>query len=166
LQQQVKLFDSVSRSYERLRSKAGVNHGPLGKLTRAPVIAGALLVLVAGAYLVWKRRRRSLAEKSRDGAPEKLNPKIETATALYRSLETALALQGITRPASLPPLRHAEDLRARKHPLASEVLALTGVYLEARFGGGALTDRVRRDFERRVREIREFRAARAVTADA
>jgi len=48
---------------------------------------------------------------------------------------------------------------ARRHPLADEVLTLTNVYLEARFGGAALSEGGRRDFERRVRDIRGYRAA-------
>jgi hypothetical protein len=64
----------------------------------------------------------------------------------------------------MPPLRHAEELRSRRHPLAAEVLALTNVYLETRFGGAALTDGARRDFERRVRDIRAFRGERAASA--
>jgi hypothetical protein len=38
------------------------------------------------------------------------------------------------------------------------VVSLTRVYLEARFGGDGLTDATRREFERRVRDIRAFRA--------
>jgi hypothetical protein len=82
---------------------------------------------------------------------------VQTATALYRSLESALQAQGITRPPSTPPLRHAEELRTRSHPLAEVVASLTAVYLETRFGGEALTDASRRDFERQVREIRLHR---------
>jgi len=58
----------------------------------------------------------------------------------------------------LPPLRHAEDLVAQRHPLGPEVIALTRVYLETRFGGQALTDAIRRDFETRVRDIRRVTA--------
>jgi hypothetical protein len=85
---------------------------------------------------------------------------METSAALYRSLETALQAQGVTRAPSVPPLRHAEELRSRRHPLAGEVLALTTVYLESRFGGTVLTEAARRDFERRVRDIRGFRGER------
>jgi hypothetical protein len=82
---------------------------------------------------------------------------VENAASLYRALETALHLQGIARAPSIPPLRHAEQLQCRSHPLADEVLSLTRVYLETRFGGIVLTDGIRRDFERRVRDIRGFR---------
>jgi hypothetical protein len=63
----------------------------------------------------------------------------------------------MTRPAATPPLRYANELDARKHPLAPEVVALTTAYLEVRFGGAPLTAETRRDFERRVRDIRSFR---------
>jgi transglutaminase-like putative cysteine protease len=156
LRTQVHLFEDISRRYERLRSRTGVNHGPLDKLTRAPAVAGSLLGLSVLAYLAWKRRRSAgSTETRRTGEPPDRN--LETATMLYRALEGALALNGITRPVSLPPLRHAEDLRARRHPLAEEVVALTLVYLEARFGGNRLDDDSRRAFERRVRAIRAWR---------
>jgi hypothetical protein len=72
-------------------------------------------------------------------------------------LELALQAQGVARAPSMPPLRHAEELRTRSHPLADEILALTHMYLETRFGGADLTDAKRRDFQRRVRDIRVYR---------
>ncbi len=159
LRTQVRLFEDISQRYEKLRSSTGVNRGPLDKVTRAPVLAGAVLVAFAAAYVVWKRRRKATPDAPKT-TREKPDRNLETATSLYRSLEVALVVNGISRPASLPPLRHAEDLRARAHPLADEVVALTNVYLVARFGGEALTDETRRDYERRVREIRAFKGPR------
>ena len=156
LRQQIHLFETFSNSYEKIRRDAGVNKGPLDKVTRAPVVAGLLLGVFVVAYFVWKRRRWGSLSEARAPRPQ-LDRNVETATTLYRALEGALALNGITRPASLPPLRHAEDLRARKHPLADEVVALTTVYLEARFGGAQLDDGARRDFERRIKDIRAWR---------
>jgi hypothetical protein len=80
---------------------------------------------------------------------------------LFRSLESALHAQGISRPPSLPPLRHAQDLHDQKHPLGDEILSLTQVYLQARFGGAELSETARRDYERRVRTIRTLGARRA-----
>ena len=158
LRKQVRIFDELTRSYERFRSRAGVNRGGLmDKLTRGPVVAGAILLLVALGYVAWRRRRRATLR----GPEEPRKPpdvRVETAAALYRTLETALQSLGITRAPSTPPLRHAEDLRSRKHPLGEEVVALTTVYLAARFGGSSLDDRGKRDFEKRVKEIRAFRS--------
>lgn len=157
LRKQVHLFDELSRRYERLRRSTGVDKGPFEHLTRGPVIAALLLVVVALGYFAWRRRRR--ASERGDDAPSKPTPdaRLEAAAALYRALETALQAQGITRAPSTPPLRHAEELRERQHPLAGDVVELTEAYLSSRFGGDVLTEARRREFERRVREIRAYR---------
>jgi hypothetical protein len=160
LRRQVRMFEEVSRRYERLRSRAGFDRGVLAHLTRGPVVAAALLALLAGGYMAWRRRRRAKDERSGGPAERAQDARLATAAALYRALEGALQVQGITRAPSTPPLRHAEELHARQHPLGPEVLALTNVYLLARFGGSELTDATKRDFERRVRDIRAFRAER------
>jgi hypothetical protein len=161
LRKQVRLFDELSRSYERARSRLGANKGALGRLTRGPVVATGLLALVALGYVAWRRRKHKARRPDDGPGTREEDARVETAAALYRALETALQPHGITRAPSVPPLRHAEELCSRRHPLADEVLALTGVYLEMRFGGSPLTDVTRRDFERRVREIRAYRAAPA-----
>jgi hypothetical protein len=119
---------------------------------------------VAVGYVAWKRRKRKTEAREDTGAKREQDVGVETAAALYRALETALHGQGVTRALSTPPLRHAEDLCSRRHPLADEVLTLTNVYLEARFGGATLYEPARRDFERRVREIRGYRPAVSETA--
>jgi transglutaminase-like putative cysteine protease len=165
LQAQMRLFDNVSRGYDSLRRNVGidVDKGALGSVTRAPVVAGAGIALMVVAYALWKRRRtRGRAGPTDPRAREPLGAKLESAAALYRALETALAHQGLARPASTPPLRHAEDIGRRLHPLAGEVMSLTHVYLETRFGGAELTESIRKDFERRVRDVRTFRPAEAV----
>jgi transglutaminase-like putative cysteine protease len=158
LRKQVRIFEEFSRRYERMRSRAGIDKGPLHKLTRGPVVAGLALVAGVLAYVIWKQRRRLTRAERRDPL-QAHDPRLGAAAALYRGLESALQLQGVTRLPATPPLRHAEDLRARRHPLGEEVLSLTQVYLEARFGGRSLTDPARRDFERRVRSIRLQRTA-------
>ena len=126
-------------------------------MTRGPVLAAAVIVFLALSY-VWWRRRRNRSENPETQAPKRPHEgNAQTSVALYRALETALQLQGVIRVPSLPPLRHAEELRLQRHPLAEEVFALTAVYIETRFGGTALTDAARRDFERRIRDIRGFR---------
>jgi len=157
LKTQVRLFEDISRGYERIRSKTGANKGAMEKVTRGPVIAGMALVLAVAAYIVWKRKKRPAPGGPEKAAPVKVDPKLQAATELYRSLETALATQGIARPTSLPPLKHAEELRAKAHPLADDVLALTNTYLDARFGGRTLSEDAAREFERRIREIRTYK---------
>ena len=88
------------------------------------------------------------------------------ATSMYEQLEAAMNAQGIPRGPSTPPLRHAISLQRMGHPLAEEVLDLTHLYLGARFGGIAVTEKDRRDFEGRVRRVRTVRpvARQAVEA--
>jgi transglutaminase-like putative cysteine protease len=160
LRKQVRIFEEVSHRYERFRSRTGIDRGPLSKLTGAPALAGAGLLIVAVGYVVWKQRRR-FQRSGRPNPQQARHARLDAAAAMYRALETALQIQGVTRSPAMPPLRHAEGLLARRHPLADEVLSLTHVYLETRFGGTALTDATRRDFERRVRTIRVFRSERA-----
>jgi transglutaminase-like putative cysteine protease len=152
LRKQVRLFDEVSQRYDRLRFLSAA-HFPLYAL--GPLGAAAIV-----AYILWRRRGRwALRGKDPHAGKRGDATRVEAATALYRALEIAMQAQGLTRPASLPPLRHAEEIRGRRHPLAGQVLALTTVYLEARFGGRALTEDTRRDFERRLVEIRAYRGA-------
>jgi transglutaminase-like putative cysteine protease len=157
LRTQIRLFEDLANRYEKIRAQTGANKGAMDKVTRAPVLAAVLLAIAGIAYYAWKRRRRGAVAEDETAAREKIDKKVEAATALYRALEQALASQGISRPISLPPLRHAEDLRARQHPLGDEVVALTTVYLEARFGGAAIDETRKKDFERRVKEIRSFK---------
>ena len=157
LRKQVRIFDELSRRYARLRSRVGLDQGPMDRLTRAPVFAAVALATLLVAYAIWRRRHRARLRENRDGDKRSGDSRLATSAVLYQALETALQTHGIMRVASLPPLRHAEQLRSRKHPLANEVFALTTVYLEVRFGGHALTDATRRDFEKRVHTIRTSR---------
>jgi transglutaminase-like putative cysteine protease len=156
--QQLHLFESIGKRYETFRRSSNLDKGAAGWLTRPPILAAGFALLSMAAYGLWRRRRSGASSdpKQRTDAPDR---NVLAATALYRALEAALSANGISRPVSTPPLRHAEDLQARKHPLGSEVVALTTVYLEARFGGARLDDGARRDFERRVRGIRQWRPA-------
>ncbi len=162
LHKQVRLFEDVTRRYDRLRSQAGIQKGPLGTLTRGPVTGLALLLLLVIGYNLWKRRRASTDTPDSDRRGGRRNdPNIEAIVALFSKLETTAQRFGVTRPLSVPPLRHAEDLTLHGHPLAPEILSLTHVYLEARFGGKELTEATRHDFARRVREIGLTRQPRA-----
>jgi transglutaminase-like putative cysteine protease len=115
----------------------------------------AALAFGAAAYVVWKRRKR-FGQKSQ--TPEKKNDRgQQVAASMYRVLEQALVAQGLTRPPSLPPLRFAEELRTRSHPLAAEVIDLTEIYLAVRFGGTRLDEESLRGFDKRVRAVRTWK---------
>jgi len=127
--------------------------------TRWLGVAGGLVLGVA-AYVLWKRRRR-LGKPQPPGDKTRTNHKQQIAVSMYRVLEQALVAQGLSRPPSLPPLRFAEDLRSRAHPLAPEVIDLTTIYLSVRFGGTQLSDASMRGFDRRVRAVRAWKRAPA-----
>ena len=66
-----------------------------------------------------------------------------------------MLVRGVPRVPSTPPLAHAQALLALNHPIGEEALALTEQYLEVRYAGRPLTETDRKEFARRVREIRE-----------
>jgi hypothetical protein len=117
--------------------------------------ASGLLVigLVAGiGYWAWRRRsRRKLGSKL---VAEAADTRI---VALYRQLEDVLRAWGLPRQAGTPPLAHARVLLGLKHPWANEVVHLTQMYLEVRFGEVALSDEAYADYGRRVTRLKEHR---------
>jgi transglutaminase-like putative cysteine protease len=80
------------------------------------------------------------------------------AVHLYEALESALALQGLGRPQGVPPLQHAQSASVQRHPMGEEILALTQLYQELRFGGAPLAEEKRRRFEQGIKLIRSYRS--------
>ena len=156
LRQQVYLFHSISRYSSLHLSPALARAKPIA-------IAGILVVTGGIGYALWRRRK-----VRRQGAAtllDRVTRERIIATSMYELLEAAMNAQGIPRGPSTPPLRHALSLQRMGHPLAEEVLDLTHLYLGARFGGIAVTEKERRDFEGRVRRVRTVRPVpRAATA--
>ncbi|HEX7604666.1 MAG TPA: DUF3488 and transglutaminase-like domain-containing protein, partial [Polyangiaceae bacterium] len=155
---QVRMVESVGHRYDAFRARAGLDKGWLGKATRGPIMAGGALLLIFVAYGLWKRRKIKAWGSPRE-AKSSHERALLAATALYRSLETALAAKGLTRPTGLPPLRFAEQLQARHHPLADTVLKLTSRYLEARFGGVDVDGDMRDEYEDGVKTVRRWERA-------
>jgi hypothetical protein len=151
---QVRILEDMHRRYEALRSKTGTNKGGLERWTRMSRVAALALILVVALAVVWRLLGLRKPPKEEEEAKAPRDAAAQAATALYQLLEAALALRGIPRPASLPPLRHALELEEKQHPLAPEVLSLTQVYLDTRFGHRALTENDRKAFEQAVKEVR------------
>lgn len=154
LKQQIRLLRSVNDS--RLGGASKILDGVSASPRRVLLVAGGVGLLVI-SYLLWRRR-----ERGGGGDPKKRSPE-EIANlqvvALYQSLEAALSLLGLARPPSTPPLRHAKSLKEIGHPTGEEVLELTRIYVEARFGSRVLTDDDRKDFAARVKVLRAGPAA-------
>ena len=79
--------------------------------------------------------RRASSPTRAQRSPRPSTRTSRTSPPSTRALEAALAPHGVYRPAFMPPLRHAESLTQQNHPLGPQVLELTMVYIEARFGG-------------------------------
>jgi transglutaminase-like putative cysteine protease len=152
LDQQIELFHSVK---ERYRDWGGQTLIRQAKPFGPPL---AVLIAFGVAYLLWRRfkfPRSSLPSGRKRGEPLAAT----RAVALYRLLEDALRAMGVGRQPSTPPLAHARALAQLKHPAAREVLSLTECYLEARFGRRALSQEEEREFEQRVKGLRQLRLA-------
>jgi len=151
LKQQVQLFHRVQSRYSKLHGPSAVISALRSPRRLATLLLGLLLII---GGLVWLRRRRSGASHlTRARSPT------EAATLqvvrLYRSLEDAMTVHGVVRPASTPPLSHARALVEMGHPIGAEVLSLTEHYLEARFGEHPMDEQERQEFARRVRALRQ-----------
>lgn len=150
LRQQMHVLDAITSRYQRARGAAGMDRGMLGKISKRPFLLLACIGLFAyglrRVYHTWKNRRVVSPE-------EQLEQRIEHATHLYRMLENTLVSLGLSRAPELPPLRFAEQLQQKGHPLAKEVYDLTELYLEVRFGGVTLEPGALRDFEARVKGL-------------
>ncbi len=149
LSQQLSLFNTF-RKYRRGDSSSGTNPASRNRRVFIFVIAGA--ALLGGGYFYFRRKRlhAMAAIKPSDARSQSAL----LATALYESLDVAMGVRGIARSPGTPPLKHAELLNSMAHPLAMEILELTRIYVESRFGGRTLSDDDKRSFEKRVRALR------------
>ncbi|MCC6646436.1 MAG: DUF3488 domain-containing protein [Polyangiaceae bacterium] len=148
---------------ERLR---GSFRAPAGRPAFG-VPPSTLFLSVVGLVVVWwlvrrlLRRRRALASPEEARSTPAVRARI--ATALYEALEGAMSAQGVPRAQGVPPLAHARSSDVTAHPLAREILDLTELYLDARFGHRALDAAERDAFLLRVKRVRahKIRPARA-----
>lgn len=148
LNQQVSLFQTLT-------SRRGATRlGGKWSRPRGSFVAVVVLTAAGGAALLIYLRRRTRRTYGGGQQGNARSPSALLATELYERLDAAMAAKGIPRAPGVPPLRHAEALQALAHPLADEIEELTEVYLRARFGGEVITEQMRREFEDRVRGIR------------
>lgn len=147
LNQQVNLFQTLTRN----------RNGSLfpASLPRSRVIVLSVLgVALIGGGIYWYTRRRGRKRVPSAKEEEPRSPSALLATELYEQLDNAMGAQGLGRAPGTPPLRHAEALSSLEHPLSSEILALTQVYIRARFGGEVISEDERKSFEERVKTVR------------
>jgi hypothetical protein len=147
LRQQVSLFESLSSRHK----------GTLDRMkkpnTRTLMLVTGLLATAACLYWLYRRRRRREDELGQES--QRKNKDAALATSLYQLLDRVMLAMGIARGSATPPLRHALTLVRAGHPQGREVLALTQRYLLARFGDRPIETEERRDFETRVRKLKD-----------
>jgi protein-glutamine gamma-glutamyltransferase len=150
LDQQIELFRSVKQRY---RDWGGQS---MGRQLRSYAPPLGILFIGGLAYVTWRRFgvRRTRARPDKPGSQPVA---VTRVVALYRLLEDALRAMGVGRQPSTPPLAHARALGELKHPAAPEVLSLTQCYLEARFGRRELSPEEERNFELRVKSLRQLK---------
>ncbi|HEU4534919.1 MAG TPA: transglutaminase domain-containing protein, partial [Polyangiaceae bacterium] len=148
LHQQLSLFERV-RSWARASTIVPAALRPrLPWATWVGVGVGIGVAFALGRrYLVPARARAPR------GSPQERERATGVAISLYENLDSAMASLGVPRPQGTPPLRYAESLALRRHPCADEILQLTKLYLDVRFGGVAFDEADYRAFERRVRAL-------------
>ena len=119
-------------------------------------------IALAG-FVAWALRGRlRVAAKAVMGARRASR---RSPNSLYASLDAAMLSLGIPRTPATPPLAHAEALVREGHAKGGEILSLTLRYLDARFGGNAMGDVERREYERRVKGLSAHQGAHRAATD-
>lgn len=155
LHQQVSTFQRIATASRN----SGLNLSKESPRARAVGVSILGLLLIGGVgFWYWRRRQGKPTGSGPDDSKPMPSREQRLASSLYASLEQAMASQNIARNPGTPPLRHARALSETGHPLGPEILELTNIYLAVRFGGEALTEELRRDYEDRIKRIRATRA--------
>lgn len=151
LHQQLRLLGTARRAYGEFKLRSGFpTTGSPSRL--GLLLVGCLLVAIGIAWL-WRSRRTDKRTEKIEAAETPAHRR--EIVRLYTSLEAAMAARGVPRQSSTPPLGHARALQELGHPAGRDVLNLTRVYLDVRFGGQQLTEAQRQLFLRKVRELRQ-----------
>lgn len=161
LERQLSYLQEVRQRWRQLspRSPGNDNHIPKQQLVWVGLGLGVCFLGI------WWLRRKHRGGSSQDPNQVRLSPTAARPIELYRKLEAALLAQGVPRPPATPPLLHARALVAAGHPTGPETLALTRLYLRARFGGQPLTSKEDRDFVARTQALRNLRPPRTDVRD-
>lgn len=155
LKQQVSILHKVRERYRSLVPRGSATD----RVLRSPSRLGLVLVGAGGLAwaVVWFRRRQRVGSQPLHRPSPRELAALRIAE-LYRSLDAAMALQGVARPSGTPPLTHARALVELGHPLSAQVLELTEQYLLVRFGGAELSEFDRQRFVQRVRSLAQDKA--------
>lgn len=151
LNKQMELFEAARHRFDRLGLQLPARVRWWSLLAVASIALGL-------AWFVSLVRRWRGVRRGREPSESERAQAVGLITALYEQLDAAMAQQGLGRPQGMPPLKHAESSAVRSHALGEEIMALTRLYLDVRFGGATFGDRQRGDIEQRIKAIRAYRA--------
>ncbi len=150
MQQQLHLVGQLRSRAHRLGIPSWVGHWVT---PRNAVFAVALMI--AAVRVARYLRVRAVRGKGTATAQGPLSPPAKLAVQLYQGLEQVLLEHGIPRPQSTPPWGYAKSLRRLGHPLAEQVVQLTQLYLEVRFGKRPLLAAEVAEFQRQLDALRQ-----------
>jgi transglutaminase-like putative cysteine protease len=152
MQQQLHLVGQLRSRAQRLGIPHWVGHWVT---VRSALLA--VVLTIAGVRLARYLRKRTALRRGTEAAQRPLSPPAKLAIQLYQALEQVLLEQGIPRPEGTPPWGYALSLRRLGHPLAEQVVQLTQLYLEVRFGERPLLAAEAEDFQRQLDALRQSR---------
>jgi hypothetical protein len=149
-QQQLGILRSIERLFESQSDTASRSSNAKFNWRRWGLgLSGAALMIVG--FVIWRRRNQSAPAERLDHSAA-----VARSIGLYRRLERVLEARGIARPVSTPALTHARGLCEAGHPLGPETLALTEIYMKARFGDHEISDQQAKEFVARLSELRRI----------
>lgn len=143
LDQQLALFERARNAANRWQSRI-----PDG--WRSWAIGAGALGLLCGAVVAARRWRST----NRKGLPAQSPSPQTRAGHLYAELDAIMREAGIPRHEAVAPSRHAQGLQRAHHPWASEVQALTELYLQVRFGDSPLSPEETQLVQQRLDRLR------------
>ena len=137
--------------FQSIAKRTGIKQADLERPPLKKIAMASALAIAIGLAVRHLRRRRNAAS-GRDGSLP-ISHHAERSVALYRDLEATLAQLGFARAVATPPLRFAVEVGAANENVAADVLALTLVYLETRWGGKEISLSDESDFRTRIKAI-------------
>jgi len=149
VEKQVGILRALRNAFRTDPTSQGLSASPKWNFRRIGFGVAGVLLIAAGIVIYLRRR-----EKEGGDLPTDLSLQASRVIELYRRLESAMDARGVSRPPSTPPLTHARALAEAGHVVGAEVLSLTEIYVEVRFGGRALSASLAGEFEHRVAVLR------------
>src|SRR5690606_31010694 len=156
MENQLSILRGIKKFFKSNASKRGSRDLPPLNYRRFGLILAGLVLIVAAVW-IWRRRREAL----QGSGSTPLQAEALRAQELYRLIDRTLVFAQIPRPPSTPPLTHARALLGAGHPLGSELVALTQIYLDARYGQRLLSDGEIHEFRQRVSKLRRLEHSKA-----